>query len=119
MSNKGKQIGELLNKASAAAPDVTKPLKAIGDGNMLDGVKNIFNYALKEGEKSGIVKGSAVTLGICGTLYLIPKGVKFIKQKIAEKKIHDEMGEKIYAAFNEELAASYDGGGMRDEESKN
>ena len=39
MSNRGKQIGELLNTASAAAPDVTKPLKAIGDGNMLEGVK--------------------------------------------------------------------------------
>ena len=51
MSNKGKQIGELLNKTTAAAPDVTKPLKVIGDGNMLDGVKNIFNYALREGEK--------------------------------------------------------------------
>lgn len=28
MSNKGNQIGELLNTASAAAPDVTKPLKS-------------------------------------------------------------------------------------------
>ena len=56
MSIKGKQIGELMNKASATAPDVTRPLKVIGDGNMLDGVKNIFNYALKEGEKSGFVK---------------------------------------------------------------
>ena len=42
MSSKSNQIGELLNTASAAAPDVTKPLKSIGDGNMLDGVKNIF-----------------------------------------------------------------------------
>lgn len=119
MSNKGKQIGELLNKTTAAAPDVTKPLKVIGDGNMLDGVKNIFNYALREGEKSGFIKGSVITFGVCGTLYLILKGVKFIRQKVAEKKIHDEMGEKIYAAFNGELAASHDGGGMRDEENKN
>lgn len=57
MSNKGNQIGELLNTASAAAPDVTKPLKSIGDGNMLEGVKSIFNYALTEGEKTGLAKG--------------------------------------------------------------
>lgn len=87
MSNKGKQIGELLNKASTAAPDVTKSLKTIGDGDMLDGVKNIFNYALKEGEKTGFVKGSVVTLGVLGTLYLIPTGVKTVRQKFSEKKI--------------------------------
>ena len=28
MSSKSNQIGELLNTASAAAPDVTKPLKS-------------------------------------------------------------------------------------------
>lgn len=126
MSNRGKQIGELLNTASAAAPDVTKPLKAIGDGNMLEGVKNIFNYALTEGEKTGIakgekmglVKGSAITFGVCGALYLVPKGVKFVKKKIADRKAHDEMGEKIYTAFSEELTATSDEGGAIDEEIK-
>ena len=95
MSNKGSQIGELLNTASAAAPDVTKPLKAIGDGNMLDGVKNIFNYALTEGERTGIAKGekiglakgSAITFGVSGALYLSPKGVKYVKKKIADRKL--------------------------------
>lgn len=116
MSNKGKQIGELLNKASAAAPDVTKPLKAIGDGNMLDGVKNIFNYALREGEKTGFVKGSAVTFGVFGTLYLIPKGVKTIRQKVSEKKNHEEMGKKIQAAFSEDLIDDYEDGDVHSEE---
>lgn len=123
MSNKGNQIGELLNTASAAAPDVTKPLKSIGDGNMLEGVKNIFNYALTVGEKTGLAKGekiglakgSAITLGICGALYLVPKGVKFVKKKIAEKKAHDEMGDKIYTAFSEELIDSSDEGCVVDE----
>ena len=127
MSNKGKQIGELLNTASAAAPDVTKPLKSIGDGNMLEGVKNIFNYALTEGEKAGLAKGekiglakcSAITLGICGALYLVPKGVKFIKKKIVEKKAHDEMGKKIYTAFSEELIDSSDEGGVVNEKGEN
>ncbi len=127
MSNKGNQIGELLNTASAAAPDVTKPLKSIGDGNMLEGVKNIFNYALTVGEKTGLAKGekiglakgSAITLGICGALYLVPKGVKFVKKKIAEKKAHDEMGDKIYTAFSEELIDSSDEGGVVDEKGEN
>ncbi len=127
MRNKGNQIGELLNAASAAAPDVTRPLKFIGDGNMLDGVKNIFNYALTEGEKTGLVKGekkglvkgSAITLGVCGALYLIPKGIKLVKKNIAEKKAHDEMKEKIYTAFSEELTVSYDERGAADEEVKN
>ena len=127
MSNKGNQIGELLNTASAAAPDVTKPLKSIGDGNMLEGVKNIFNYALTvgvktgltKGEKIGLAKGSAITLGICGALYLVPKGVKFVKKKIAEKKAHDEMGDKIYTAFSEELIDSSDEGGVVDEGGEN
>ena len=86
---------------------------------MLEGVKNIFNYALTEGEKTGLAKGekigfakgSAITLGVCGVLYFVPKGVKFVKKKISEKKAHDEMGEKIYAAFSEELTDSSDEGG--------
>lgn len=127
MSNKGNQIGELLNTASAAAPDVTKPLKVIGDGNMLEGIKNIFYYALTEGERTGLAKGekiglakgSAITFGVCCALYLIPKGVKFVKEKVEERKAHDEMEEKIHAAFSEELAVSPDEGGVVVEEAEN
>lgn len=127
MSIKSDQIGELLSTTSAAAPDVTKPLKTIGDGNMLEGVKNIFKYALTEGEKSGLAKGekigfakgSTITFGVCRTLYLIPKGVKFVKKKMAERKAHDEMGEKIHAAFSKELTDSQDIGGLGDEEAEN
>lgn len=115
MSNKGKAIGELLNMAAATAPDITKPLKSIGDGNMLNGVKNIFNYALAEGEKTGratgekrgLVKGSAITFAFCGALYLIPKGVRYVKTKAAERRWHNAQGEKIYEAFSEELADNF------------
>lgn len=94
---------------------------------MLEGVKNIFDYALTvgeetgraKGEKIGLAKGSAITLGICGALYLVPKGVKFVKKKIAEKKAHDEMGEKIYTAFGEELIDSSDEGGIVNEKGEN
>lgn len=68
MSSKSNQIGELLNTASAAAPDVTKPLKSIGDGNMLDGVKNIFNFALTEGEKTCLAKGEKIYTAFVATL---------------------------------------------------
>jgi len=127
MNSKSNKIGKLLNTASAAAPDVTKPLKSIGNGNMLDGVKNIFNYALIEGERTGLAKGkkigfvegSAITVGVFSALYFIPKGIKFVKKKITDKKTHDEMGEKIYNALNEELKVSSDEGGAVDEEVKN
>ena len=114
MGNKGKQIKELLNTMSVAAPDVTRPLKDIGNGNMLTGVKNIFNFALEEGEKSGFlrgekigkIKGSVITLGVCGIIYIIPKGVNLLKKKKAEKETHDEMEEKIYTAFSQEISAN-------------
>lgn len=60
MSNKGRQIEDLLNKISPTASDVTNPLKIIGDGKMIDGVKNIFNYALDEGRKNGLEKGKKI-----------------------------------------------------------
>lgn len=127
MSNKSNQIGELLNTVSAAAPDVTRPLKSIGDGNMLEGVKNIFNYAMTEGERIGfakgerigVAKGSAITLGVCSILYFVPKGVKIVKKKYCKKKVHDEMGKKIYTAFTEDLSDSTDKGGTVDEEGEN
>lgn len=108
MSNKGKEIGQLLNTATAPAPDITKLLKSIGDGNMLDGVKNIFNYALIEGEKTGLAtgekrglfKGGVITFAI---FYLVPKGVNYVKTKAIERKTHKAMGEKIHVAFSEEL----------------
>lgn len=115
MSNKSTQIEQLLNKKSAAAPEVTNALKTIGDGNMLDGLKNIFSYANEErkqidydnGMKNGVAACS-ITIGILGTLYIIPKGINHFKKKYAEKKAHEEMSEKIYAAFNEEESSRSD-----------
>lgn len=109
MSEKSKQIIELVNTTAVAADKMTKPLKAIGDGNMLNGVKNIFNYALQEGEKSGFAKGknvgrlevSLVALLLLGGYHFIPKGVSYVKKRAAERKAHTEIGEKIYSAFSE------------------
>lgn len=119
MSNTNNQIKKLINTPSAAAHNVTKPLKVIGDGNMLEGVKNIYNYAMTEGEKSGAVRGSIITFSICATLYFLPKGVKFFKKKVDERKSHNEMGEKIYVTFSKNINTIPDEGGILDEEFEN
>ncbi|MBQ4258833.1 MAG: hypothetical protein IJB84_01015 [Lachnospiraceae bacterium] len=126
MSSISKKIEELLNIETAAAPDVTKPLKTIGEGNMLKGVKNIFNYALIEGEKKGfvkgerrgVVKGSVITISISGVLYFIPKGVRYVRKKMIERKVHDEMGEKIYTVLNKGLMRRVDREDMVGSEAK-
>ena len=110
MNNRYNQIKMLLNATSASAADITRPLKSIGNGNMLNGVKNISDYSHKEGVKIGIIEGSVITLCVCGVIYLIPKGIKYAKQKIDEKKAHDEMGNNIYTAFSEELKISTEAG---------
>lgn len=118
MSNKGKQIRELLDKTSVAAPDMTKPLKAIGDGSMLDGIKNIHDYAWKEGEKTGLVKGTVITICTGIPIKMVPKGVGFVKKKLAERKEHEKLGEKIYTAFNEGINDSHEEGGNVNEENE-
>lgn len=83
MSNKDNQIEQLLSMSVAPASNITKPLKTIGEGNMLVGVKKIYTYALEEGKKIGftkgkkigMVKGSLITIGISSVLYFIPRSV--------------------------------------------
>ena len=103
MSKQNEQIQILLEKSKAAASEITKPLKEIGDGSMLDGVKNFYQYALNEGEKTGVIKGCLATVIIGGVCILGYKGVKFIKQKHEYNKHHKQMGEDIIHALNENL----------------
>ena len=119
MINKVNKIMELLNLPSATAPDITQSLKVIGDGNMLQGVKNTFSYAFKEGERGGIVKGGIITLGACGAICLASKGVKIVKKKMNERQTHYEIGEKIQNAFSKELIANPDKVGLVYEETEN
>lgn len=102
MSNTGTQINKLLNTPSAPAPEITKPLKIIGDGNMFDGFRNAFNYAFDEGYRRGIIKGSFGILVGLGTICLGYKGFVYLKNACEAKEKHDEMGEKIYDAFQKE-----------------
>lgn len=47
------------------------------------------------------------------------KGIKFVKTKINDRTTHNKLGEKIYTAFNNELAESDVGVGEIDEECEN
>lgn len=99
MSDVGEKISLLLNSSNLSASKISNPLKEIGDGNMLNGVRTIFNFATEEGlakgEKRGTIKGSIGTFIGIGTLYAGYTGVKYIKGRIHAKKAHLETGNKI------------------------
>lgn len=103
MNNKGKEIERLLETVKAPATDATKPLKNIGDGNMFDGIRNLYDYAETEGEKKGIIEGALLTLATSAVTFLVYNGIIFVKHKIAERNSHTKMGQKIYDAFDKEL----------------
>ena len=103
MSKQAEQIQVLLEKSKAAAPEITNPLKVIGNGDMLEGVKKLYGHALNEGEKSGIIKGCVATTLIFGVCTITFKGVKFIKRKYQNNKLLKQNGEEIIQAFNENL----------------
>ena len=94
MSSVGKQIENLLNAKKLCAPDMTKPLKEIGDGDMHKGIKEVFQY----GKGRGTINGMLICGGSIGALYAAYKGIQFIRKKLKE---HKERGEKILKAFNE------------------
>ena len=58
MSNtNNQQVLALLNGAGKPAPEMTKGLSVLGDGNMADGLIALW----ENGQKNGIVKGTVVT----------------------------------------------------------
>ncbi|MBR2024831.1 MAG: hypothetical protein IKA02_03360 [Clostridia bacterium] len=93
MSSVGKQIEDLLSAKKPSAPDMTNPLKEIGDGNMHKGISEVFKYG------KGTINGIFICSGAIGVLYAGYKGFQFIRKKLKE---HKERGEKILKAFNEE-----------------
>lgn len=105
MSEVGTEISTLLDSTVKAAPKITSPLKKIGDGDMLKGIRTIFNFAMEEGfakgERSGMIKGSVGTLLGVGAIYGGYQGIKKIGKYIAVKKNHQIEGEKILEALQE------------------
>ena len=106
MSEVGDTIKSLLFDDRQAGADMTHRLKVLGNGSMQDGMKRLATFFIKEGrmagfkegEKSGIVKGSLGTLAIgsaiAGTWYLV--------EQHKQKKKHEEDGGKILNTLRQE-----------------
>lgn len=105
--NTNNQIESLLSKKSAAASVVTSSLKSIGNGDMLNGVKNIHRSSalkLKRAEKVSFVKGGVSSAALVLAVQLIPKGVKFAKRKWNERKQRKAMKEQSHVAYSKEVS---------------
>lgn len=100
MTNKGKQIAELLKSNGKSAPEMTHALKFIGDGSMEKGLKRIgtyFEQEVKKGKLEGAVGGAAIMALAIGLGALV-------KKKIDEDKKHKEEGEAILKGLEQGLS---------------
>lgn len=111
MSSRKREIEEFLSTEKAAAPDITNTLKSIGDDNMLDGVRRIYEYGHDEGEKQGIIEGIFIAVVFGLSLFIFAKAVGFAKRKTVLAKEHKENEEKIITAFQENLVEEQHKGG--------
>ena len=82
---------ELVNSIKLSGPDMTTALKAIGNGDMLSGIKGVSDFFYKEGKRDGIVIGSIGTTVITSTLFIAitlkKKYDNFRKEKLLKKQI--------------------------------
>lgn len=98
------QIMSLLSSENLSAPDVTRPLKCIGDGNMLDGLKNMCSFSYNEGIKKGTLVGGFTVSCVFGGVYLVYRGVKIAQSEFTNIKKNKELSKKIQNAFEENLS---------------
>lgn len=97
------QIMSLLSSESLSAPDVTRPLKIIGNGSMLDGLRTMCSFSYNEGLKNGAIIGSITITCVFGTLYTTRNSIKQVLSRFFDIKKHDEVGIKIQKAFIEDI----------------
>lgn len=91
------QIMNLLSSENLPAPDVTCPLKSIGDGNMLNGLRTMCSFSYNEGVKRGaIVGGVAVSCA-----FVMYKGIKYVQSRFSKIRENKGVSEKIQNAFKE------------------
>ena len=99
------EILDLLDASGQSGPDMTQALKAIG-GDMKSGLKKIggfffdegmskgYQAGINDGEKNGLLKGSAITLGLValvqGSIYLYGKHKEKKNLKAQEAARKDE-----------------------------
>ena len=107
------EIFDLLETNGQSGSDMTQALKALG-GDMKSGLKKIGEFFFDEGmskgyqagmdvgEKNGLLKGSAITLGLValvqGGIYLYGKH-KQKKELTAQEKAHKEIADTIKSAI--------------------
>lgn len=77
----------LMNKPNASAPEITSPLKDLGDGSMQEGLKRIYRYGFQEGKLSCRPFYAVFAIGGIGIGVLITKAIDHYKQHQAEKQI--------------------------------
>lgn len=77
-------IEQLLTSTNLPAPGVTCPLKKIGNGNMLDGVRKIYGQGFSKGTIVGGATVGGVVLVVYGTYKLADK--YFTKKKTTKKE---------------------------------
>ena len=110
MNGVGTEIDTLLNSTVKAAPEITSPLTKIGNGDMLKGLRTIFNFAMDEGfakgEKSGMIKGSVGTIAGIGIVYVGYKGVQYVRDQMVIKKAHQSEGKVILENLEESVEAN-------------
>ena len=96
------KILQLLNSTNLPAPSVTQSLKTVGKGNMLEGIRNVHDYAYFCGNKHGKIEGGITVLALGGIAYYGYATYKAIRSKISEVKKHRELETRIYEAFESE-----------------
>lgn len=108
------EIQDLINTRGQTAPNMTKALKNIGNGDMHAGIKKMAKYfmdtgnesgfvqGMKLGEQRGVIKGSLATLGMVSLVV----GGMYIKDKYKEykrKRILEQEGQAILEAIKETI----------------
>lgn len=93
-------IKTLINSNSLSADKITQSLSKIGDGNMLDGIRTVFNYAYTESAKIHFALGSLITAATLTTAYIGYKGIRYLLSEAEKKKPHKASEAKIYAALS-------------------
>lgn len=101
------QICNLLQSERQSADKITHALARIGDGKMDVGIKRLADFFMKtgniKGEKRGLAKGIGGTLGGITILSVLYYLIKYIKNRINEKKEYEAEGKVILKELEEAL----------------
>lgn len=95
--NQQNKIFELVNTPNLSGADMTSSLKAIGNGNMQNGIrlfadwfhKSGVTYGNKVGFRNGLVTGSVVTL-VLSSLVFTGLSIKNKHDKLKQEKLLKE-----------------------------